>query len=122
MDLVVDTNIAIYLLGGDTTVAALLDKRSVGMSFITELELLSYSGITQEEVNTIEEFVSSCVVVDLTLAVKRHAIAIRREYRLRLPDALVAATALAYSVPLMTADRQLERIAPLDLLRYDPAL
>ncbi|MGB5024099.1 MAG: hypothetical protein WBO44_02060 [Saprospiraceae bacterium] len=42
----IDTNIAFYLLSGDRVVAEILDSKNVYISFITELELLGFHGIT----------------------------------------------------------------------------
>lgn len=47
--LLIDANIALYLLNGDNTIAALLDKRDVHVSFITELELLGFQDLKEEE-------------------------------------------------------------------------
>lgn len=48
--LLVDTNVVLYLLSGDKTVAELLDKKQIYLSFISELELLGYPGITSTEI------------------------------------------------------------------------
>lgn len=48
-NLIVDTNIILYLLSGDQTVADFLNKKHVFVSFITELELLGYAGIEPDE-------------------------------------------------------------------------
>jgi predicted nucleic acid-binding protein len=40
----IDTNIALYLLGGDVTITNILDNSTIYLSFITQLELLGYSG------------------------------------------------------------------------------
>lgn len=47
--LFLDTNIILYLLNGDETLAELLDEKQLYISVITELELLAYKGITNEE-------------------------------------------------------------------------
>ena len=47
--LLIDTNIVLYLLGGDTTCAEVLEGKNIFLSFISELELLSYQSITQSE-------------------------------------------------------------------------
>lgn len=39
--ILIDTNIALYYLGGDTTIKDILAIREINLSFITELELLS---------------------------------------------------------------------------------
>lgn len=38
------------------------------------------------------------------------AIRLRKTYRLKIPDAIVAATALTQQLPLLTADTDFERI------------
>ena len=47
----VDTNILIYLLQGDPEISQILDGRQLSISFITELELLSYPDLSKEERN-----------------------------------------------------------------------
>jgi predicted nucleic acid-binding protein len=41
-NLLLDTNIFLYLLGGDETIAETLNGKNIYVSFITELELLGY--------------------------------------------------------------------------------
>ena len=45
----VDTNIILYLLNGDETIADLLDGKQIYISFITELELLSFKNLNDTE-------------------------------------------------------------------------
>ena len=40
----IDTNIILYLLNGDDTIAELLRSKDIYVSVISELELLSYQG------------------------------------------------------------------------------
>ena len=120
MSVLVDTNIALYLLGGDATVADLLDGRAVHVSFVTELELLSYPELDAEEREAVADFLRECVIVDLSAAIKAETIALRRSSRLKLPDALIAATALVGKMPLMSADRAFGRVDRLPLLLYEP--
>ena len=47
MNILIDTNIALYLFGGDEQVAGVLDGQVVYVSFVTELELLGYPGMTE---------------------------------------------------------------------------
>ncbi len=46
MNILIDTNIALYLLGGDNRIAEVLEGQVVHVSFITELELLGYPNIS----------------------------------------------------------------------------
>ncbi|MCD4696513.1 MAG: hypothetical protein K8S16_09765 [Bacteroidales bacterium] len=53
--LFVDTNIILYLLSGNSTIADILHKKQIFISFITQLELLGYSADSDfkkvEEIN-----------------------------------------------------------------------
>jgi hypothetical protein len=53
MNILIDTNIALYLLGGDSRIAEVLEGETVYVSFISELELLGYPGITNKDIDFI---------------------------------------------------------------------
>jgi predicted nucleic acid-binding protein len=60
-------------------------------------------------------------VTELTQAVKQHAIDLRKRFVLKLPDAIVAATALALEATLVTNDQRLLSLAdvPTQALRVN---
>ncbi len=102
-----NTNIKIYLLEGDKSIAELFDRNSVSISFITELELLSakkYSKVQEEKIN---EIIKEFTIYEYSNFIKPACIDFRRKYNLKLPDAIIAATALIYELPLFTEDKQL---------------
>jgi predicted nucleic acid-binding protein len=115
----IDTNTAIYLLDGNEQVADLLDGQTVSLSFVTELELLSKPAIIPAEEKQIQDFLTQCVVIDLIPFVKDTVIDFRRRYRMKLPDAIVAATAYLLGMPLVTADRGFNRIDELTLIAIE---
>lgn len=117
--LLIDTNIALYLLNGDVTVAELLDGRDVYLSFISELELLGFQDLTEAEQVLIEEFLSSCIIVDLNQAIKEVTVAMKRAHKLKLPDAIIAATAKYMNLPLISADKDFEKISGIQFIRYE---
>ena len=112
----IDTNIAIYLLNGNEQIADLLDGKTVCVSFVTELELLSKPNLSSEENSHIRAFLGQCVVMDFFPSLKETIVEFRQTYRLKLPDAIVAATAFSLGLPLVTADRDFSRIKPLELI------
>ncbi len=61
-NILVDTNIASYLLGGDSSLAELLENKNVYVSFITELELLGFKDISELEKLVIEDFLKDCII------------------------------------------------------------
>ena len=117
--LLIDTNIALYLLNGDTTIAELLNGRDVHVSFITELELLGFQDIKEEDRSIIEELLNNCIIVDLNQAIKRITINLKQNYKLKLPDAIIAATSIYMNLPLISADKDFDRISDLQFIRYE---
>lgn len=118
--LLLDTNVALCLLRGDRSAADAINEQSLFISFITRMELLSKPGITAAELKRVEAFVNEWPMVELDRSIMDRAIRIRRAHRFKIPDAIIAATALYLDVPLLTADRVFERMADeLRLLLYE---
>ena len=117
--LFLDTNIIVYFLEGDDTLAGFLNGRTIYISFITQLELLSYSHITPDEEERIEQFLSQCIVTDINPAIKKETIRLRKHYRLKLPDSIVMATSLYHDLPLVTSDREFNKVEELQVIYYE---
>jgi predicted nucleic acid-binding protein len=117
--LFLDTNIILYLLNGDQTLAELLNGKQLYISVITELELLAYKGITSEEEKVINEFVSQCKTITINSAVKQETIRIRKTYNTKLPDSIIIATALYLDFPLITSDIEFKKVEELTLVLYE---
>jgi predicted nucleic acid-binding protein len=97
-----DTNILVdYLRGIDAAAAELQSHRRKLVSIVTWMEVLAGAHDDAEE-DVIEMFLRDFRVVDLTRRVARDAINIRRARRVRLPDAVIWATARAESALLVT--------------------
>ena len=117
--LFLDTNIILYLLNGDETLAELLNEKQLYISVITELELLAYKGITAKEEKIINEFVSQCKTITINSAVKQETIRIRKTYNTKLPDSIIIATALYLDLPLITSDIEFKKVNELALILYE---
>lgn len=114
IEFLLDTNMVIGLLKGHAAAIALaeqsgfaLDKSAV--SQITRMELLGYPQLTDEEDGTIRGFLANCQVRMLDEQVEAQAIQLRRNGTFKLPDAIVAATALTGSLRLLTLDQGMLR-------------
>ncbi len=117
--LLLDTNVALYLLRGDRSAADALDGQEVFISFITRMELLSKPGMTKAEVKRVEAFLNEWPMVDMDRGIMDQAIVLRREFRLKIPDAIIAATAIFLNVPLLTADSDFEKLRErIAIVRY----
>jgi len=115
----VDTNILIYLLDKDEAILALLNDNSIYISFITELELLSYRNYSSKEKEKLSELLNDCIIIDINPQIKKNAVAYRLKTKLKLPDSIIAATAQYLSLPLLTADKDFKRINEIDVLLYE---
>jgi predicted nucleic acid-binding protein len=116
-----DTNALIYLLNGNSCMNPYLQK-ILAFSVISEMELLSYSGITETEENCIKSLLNDCEEISLTSEIKNKTIELRKKYKIKLPDAIVAASAIIKKIPLITADKGFKQIAELDLELIVPIL
>jgi predicted nucleic acid-binding protein len=97
-----DTNILIdYLRGIESSKAEIERYRDRLVSVVTWMEVLAGArGEAEEEV--LEMFLRDFSVIDITRRVAREAVALRRARRLRLPDAVIWATAQTESALLVT--------------------
>ncbi len=93
MKAVFDTNILIDYLNGNKAAAdefGLYDEKLI--SIITFIEVMV--GVTEpDEEIVIRGFLESFTVIDLSAVVAEESIRLRKEYRLKVPDAVVYATA-----------------------------
>lgn len=86
----------------------------------TEMELLSFPRITEQERCVIKELLSNCTIFPLDNEVKNRAICLRCGFGMKLSDAIVAATALVKHLPLITADKGFARLPDLKLYLLKP--
>ncbi|WP_236136059.1 type II toxin-antitoxin system VapC family toxin [Mongoliitalea daihaiensis] len=108
--LFVDTNILLYFLKFDSQIVEMISDKNLILSVISEIELLSFPDLGKLEEDLINEFLDNCVVFDLSLDIKGLAIRLRKKYKLKLPDAIIAASAINLNIPLLTSDKGLERL------------
>ncbi len=117
--LLIDTNIALYLLDGDTDLVEILDGQDVYISIISELELLGYQGISEAEKLKVKAFLNNCIIIELNQTIKDLTIELKQAHRIKLPDAIIAATSKYLNIPLISADRGFEKIDDLQFVRYE---
>jgi predicted nucleic acid-binding protein len=114
-DYLIDTNILIHLGNGDQAITEFLQNKTIFVSFISEMELLSKPGLTTENIKVLQAMISNCVLVDFNHEIKVDAIKLRRNYRLKLPDAIIAASAKNLRLPLLTSDKDFKKISGIEL-------
>ncbi|MBI2270478.1 MAG: type II toxin-antitoxin system VapC family toxin [Bacteroidetes bacterium] len=112
----IDTNVALFLLSGNKTVANLINDKQLYISFVTQLELLGYNGISNDEISKVKQFIDECVIIDINSEIKDRVIEIRKKYAIKLPDAIIAATSIYIDAPLLSADKGFKKITALQLI------
>ena len=70
---------------------------------ITQIELFCSNNISQQELTQLEKFVSlSLLYNNIDETIVNHTIKIRKAHKIKTPDAIIAATAITYSLTLIT--------------------
>ena len=97
-----DTNILIDYLNGIEAARTEIERPADRLvSIITWMEVLAGAGDDEEE-EVIEMFLRDFRVIEVSRPIARDAIDLRRAHRIRLPDALIWASARAESALLVT--------------------
>lgn len=114
-----DTNAVVALLNGNQTVSQILQSATwVGISIITELEFLAFSGLTPEDESLFRKFKSRVEVIDLQASsseLLEEVIAIRKSSGQKMPDAIIAASAAVNKATVLTQDLGFSKIAHLSV-------
>ncbi len=103
-----DTNAVIYLLSGRIRMP--LPEGQYSASIITEIELLSFSGLTEKDEQKIQNLLLAIDRIYLTDSVRDETIRLRRKTKLKLPDAIIVASALIHDAILLTNDKDFSTI------------
>lgn len=104
---ILNTNIAIYLLHGQLNkdAATFLKKalqQKKRLSIISKIELLCWD----EDTQLTEEFINESIIYSMTDEVIKKTIEIRRRYKTKLPDAVIAASAIVFNCMLITRNEK----------------
>src|SRR5688572_1892137 len=96
-----DSNIVIYATKPGFEFLEATLAYDVCVSVITYVEVLGFPSLSATESSSLEEFLISIPLINITAPVLDFAVQLRRRRRIKLADALVAATALAHGYDLV---------------------
>lgn len=107
MDYLLDTNFVINYLkgifeGGARKFTDSIINRTTFISVITRIELLGWGSIDAKDEIIITEFISDCTVFSLEENIINRTILLRKTNKIKLPDAIIAATALEHNMQLLS--------------------
>ncbi len=71
------------------------------LSVISKIEVLSFNA-SEEYTNLLADFISDAIVIDLTTDIVDRTILLRKKHKIKLPDAIIAATALVFNHTIIT--------------------
>lgn len=103
----IDTNSAIEFLGGTLPASGsqwlekLVDRNLHRFSIINRIELLGYNS-SPDDMKAMANFVQASEVLLLTEDVVLKTIELRKQTKIKLPDAIIAATALVHQLTLVS--------------------
>jgi predicted nucleic acid-binding protein len=118
-----DTNTAIYYLQQQFSEKAeilmdeIVEDYKIIISAITEIELYCWKTATEKDLQILHSFVEDSTVIELEKEIKMTTAEPRKTYRIKLPDAIIAATSLVYNLTLITSNtKDFQNINGLQLL------
>jgi predicted nucleic acid-binding protein len=100
----IDSNVIIDFCNGKLSAAGrdLLTKKEPEISIITNIELFATKNISEQEYLLLEQFLAITTIHPLTKDLVKTTIDIRQQYKLKLPDAVIASTAVYFDMLLLT--------------------
>lgn len=113
VDFLADTNFIIHLNEGNPLVETFLDY-DFGVSFVSEIKLLGAFSISKIKKFQLNDILGDYKIFEMDTQIKQICIKIRQQYKLKIPDAIIAA--IAYKIPLITSDKDFEKIKEIDLI------
>ena len=118
-----DTSIIIYILNNSLPVesldfmAKLLSEDGCNISVISQMEILGFKSATEQEQQKAQDLIDDATIFALTEPIVQKTIELRRQHKTKLPDAIIAATALVHDLTLVSRnDGDFKRIPDLKYL------
>ena len=102
-----DTNAVIEFLGGHlpasamTRIQEIVEDEEHALSVVNHIELMAYNG-TVQEMQTMQDFIDASTVIPLTDPIVNKTIDLRKLYKKKLPDTIIAATAFVHNLTILT--------------------
>ncbi|TRX35108.1 type II toxin-antitoxin system VapC family toxin [Flavobacterium sp. ZT3R18] len=102
----IDTNVVIDYLGQKIPLSGMKFMNNIidnipNVSVITKIEVLGFNA-PAEHYQLLTDFMNDATVIELTNKVVDASIEIRKNYKTKLPDAVIAATALVYDLTIIS--------------------
>jgi len=96
-------------------VAEVIDQ-GPNLSVITEIEALSWMNLDKSKEAILQAFIEDANILYITPHIVSECVSIRRNKRIKTPDAIIAATAIVHNMILITSDNDFNHISGLQVI------
>ena len=106
-----DTNSVIYFFNGEEKISKLIEKAKdqAYISFITKIEMLCFEIADKDVKKKIYEFLEEIKVISIDDEIIAQTIEYRKSMKMKVPDAIICATAKVRGLTFVTADKSLTK-------------
>lgn len=108
--LAIDTCVLLHYLGGSKNIRSYITGNFLIASCIVRMESQVYHRDRSVDLEQVLRFLRLCEVVDIDPLIEHKTVQIRSEHGIKLPDALIVATAICREVPFVTTDKRFQRL------------
>ena len=114
-NVLIDTNLLIFLSKGYVSVDQVFDNEvaQYAISVVTQMEALGYPFKSKVEEDFIRNLVDLFDVIYIDEKIAHQVINLRKQHRIKLPDAIICATAIVNGATLYSNDLKLPAISGL---------
>jgi len=119
--LVLDTNAINSLIPGNSLLDSTNKADFVGISIISFIEFLSFSNLSEKRSSLFEEISKEAEILNINKEdpiLINHIIQMRKDYRLKLPDAILAATAISNKSDLIRNDKSFKKLQEITVITF----
>lgn len=117
-----DTNAPIALINGNPKLLELTSNADhVALSIITVIEFLSFTSLSEKDENLFHEFKDEAEIIDVNIddiLLLEKVISLRKQYKMKLPDCIMAASAISYNCHLISNDTGFNKILTLSVITF----
>ena len=117
-----DTNTIIQLLKGNQELIKILKEAEfIACSIISKLEFMSFPKLSEKDSELFETFSKKIEIMSLSSSndeLHQHILNIRKDKKLKLPDAIIVGCSAYRNCTLITADKKILDIQGVSVLTY----
>ena len=116
---ILDSNAIIYLSKGLVSINDIFyDNEEYAVSVITYMEVLGYTFESEKEEKFIKDLLSLLHIKYLNSDIVQRVIELRKKKKIKLPDAIICATAMSEGAYLLTNDSKLKALKDLKVKNF----